>query len=270
VTELSWQTLQLTLRARQFGPDNATTLIGLHGFLDTGASFHPVAEALSDQWRLVIPDHRGHGDSDHLGSGGYYHFPDYLLDLDGLYRRLGIDEAVLMGHSMGASIACYFAGPPTSLKPENAPKRIRRWIRDVRDRQGHQSKGAASLETIARRIARLSPRAEPERLRELATHASAHHPDGHYHWKFDPLHRTQAPLGFDAQRFLHFLEAIACPVLLMWAEESPMHATDESARIAALGDVQEVTIAATGHNLHHERPMEVAKEIRRFLSARGL
>lgn len=261
-------------------------MICLHGFLDTGAAFDPLAGALADRWRVVVPSHRGHGESGHVGAGGYYHFPDYLLDVDGLYRALDIDKAIVVGHSMGASVACYFAGtfpdrveglvlldgigPPTVAQHELAPKRMRRWIDDVRRREGVTAPGAASLEDVARRIGRLSTGATPQRLLELAREAAWEDDEGRWHWRFDPLHRTQAPVAFDHLRFRFFLAAITCPVLALWAEKTPMHSPDEAAREAALGDVTVETIPGTGHNLHHERPDEVAQAMRRFLLAHGL
>jgi pimeloyl-ACP methyl ester carboxylesterase len=256
----------------------------LHGFLDTSASFAPMMEDLGDQWRIWTPDHRGHGRSDAVGVGGYYHFPDYLLDLDGLYRHLGLERAVLVGHSMGASIACYFAGtfpervsalvlldgigPPKGIVADKVPDSTRRWIADVRRRDAHSTKGAETLEAVARSIGRLSTKAAPERLLELAQAATVRDDSGRYQWRFDPLHRTQAPIPFDPLRFRAYLERITSPVLALWAEVSPMHAPDEDARLAALGDVTVETIPGTGHNMHHEQPVAVAEAIRRFLVAR--
>ena len=85
-------------------------LLLLHGFLDHGRSFGRVARALAQRYRVVAPDHRGHGLSGHVGAGGYYHFPDYVRDLHALYEPLEIERAAICGHSMGASIAVYFAG----------------------------------------------------------------------------------------------------------------------------------------------------------------
>ncbi len=283
---LSWTTRGLTLRAYASGPTDAPPLILLHGFLDTATGFIKVMEALNPTWRTYAPDHRGHGLSDAIGAGGYYHFPDYLLDLDGLYRLLDIEEAILVGHSMGASIACYFAGsfpervrglvlldgigPPKGIAADKVPESTRRWIADVRRRESKPPRGAESLEALARSIGRLSTHASTERLLELAAGASFKDKDGRYQWRFDPLHRTHAPLPFDPVRFRAYLERIACPVLALWAETSPMHAPDEDARVAALGDVEVQTLPNTGHNLHHEEPEQVARAIRLFLEARGL
>src|SRR5690606_17454861 len=63
--------------------------------------------------RVIAPDQRGHGLSEHVGRGGFYHFWDYVSDLDALVGSL--ERPVdLVGHSMGGTVACLYA----SLRPE--------------------------------------------------------------------------------------------------------------------------------------------------------
>jgi len=54
----------------------------VHGFLDLGYTWHEVAATLATRAHVIAPDLRGHGDSDWLGAGGYYHFFDYIPELD--------------------------------------------------------------------------------------------------------------------------------------------------------------------------------------------
>src|SRR5690348_15261143 len=66
------------------------TVVLLHGFLDLAWTWVPTVEAgLAGRFHVLAPDVRGHGDSDWVGGGGYYHFIDYLADLDDLVRTLG-------------------------------------------------------------------------------------------------------------------------------------------------------------------------------------
>ena len=59
---------------------------------------------------IVAPDCRGHGDSGWVGDGGYYHFPDYVLDLDSVIQALGVQSIKLIGHSMGGTISLLYTG----------------------------------------------------------------------------------------------------------------------------------------------------------------
>ncbi len=283
-----WETLGLKLAYRAWGRPGDPTLLLLHGLLDTGSAHGRLARHLAAEGLYVVaPDQRGHGESDHVGPGGYYHFADYVLDLDGLYRHLGVETAIMAGHSMGAAVAAYFAGaypervrglilldaigPPGGTDPAGAPARWRRWIDDVRRRENHVEKGAPSLDAVAARIGRLSTRAPAEVLGELARAAAQQRPeDGRWVWRFDRLHRTQAPYGFDDQRFRAFLERITCPTLMLWAQQTGLRAAAAEARLEELSDVEVRTIPDTGHNLHHERPEAVAHAILDFLGDRGL
>lgn len=279
---MGWESLGLPLRARVWGPVEGPPVICLHGFLDTGFAFAAVAESLSDRYRVIAPDHRGHGLSGHVGAGGYYHFPDYVLDLDGLYRHLGLERAALVGHSMGATVAGYFAGsfpervsalvfldglgPPAAAASGDAPGRVRGWIEDVRGLDRSRGRGMADLEAVATRIGRISTAAPRERLLALAEAAAVRDPaDGTWRFRFDPLHRTRSPLAFDPERFEVFLSRIACPALVLWAGTSPMRTPDVEARLESLARVETGVVEGTGHNLHHERPDEVGRRLRDFL-----
>src|SRR5262245_26616302 len=104
----------LTCHVLEWGGADAAldhTVVLLHGFLDLAWTWVPTVEAgLAGRFHVVAPDVRGHGDSDRVGPGGYYHFIDYLADLDALVRTLGRRRLSLVGHSMGGSIASYYAG----------------------------------------------------------------------------------------------------------------------------------------------------------------
>src|SRR5690242_11085102 len=66
------------------------TVVLIHGFLDNAWGWQPMVDAgLAAGLHVVAPDMRGHGDSDWIGPGGYYHFADYLADLHELIDHIG-------------------------------------------------------------------------------------------------------------------------------------------------------------------------------------
>ncbi|MGW2643337.1 alpha/beta fold hydrolase [Streptomyces sp. NPDC001393] len=81
-------------------------LIALHGHLSEGATFAPLARALGPTWHLIAPDQRGQGESDRAAD---YSREGYLTDTEALFDHLGLDRAVLLGHSLGAINAYQFA-----------------------------------------------------------------------------------------------------------------------------------------------------------------
>ena len=120
MTHLPWmhgfEPLTLTLnesvvRARTGGRPGAPALVLLHGFPQTHAMWHRVAQALKDDFFLVMPDLRGYGDS-HL-QAGVAETPDHrhhskramAADVVALVDHLGIDRFALCGHDRGGRVA---------------------------------------------------------------------------------------------------------------------------------------------------------------------
>jgi pimeloyl-ACP methyl ester carboxylesterase len=98
----------LRLHYLEWGNPAGEPLVLVHGFLDQAHSWKRFVAALQEQTQeplwVIAPDCRGHGDSDWVGAGGYYHFPDYVRDLDVIVQKLGVRTIKLIGHSMGGTI----------------------------------------------------------------------------------------------------------------------------------------------------------------------
>ena len=103
----SYESAGLRLSFREFGEQNAPIVVVYHGFLDCAEAWDSVVAPLVPQFRIIALDARGHGDSEWVGSGGAYWFPDYVLDLVTLLESLGVSDespCALVGHSMGGAV----------------------------------------------------------------------------------------------------------------------------------------------------------------------
>ncbi|MEV0092153.1 alpha/beta hydrolase [Streptomyces sp. NPDC050738] len=94
---------ELTIDGRRisyldFGPATGRPLLALHGHISEGAAFAGLAAQLGDEWRVIAPDQRGHGDSDRAAD---YSRQGYIDDLVALLAHLGLDSTVALGHSLG-------------------------------------------------------------------------------------------------------------------------------------------------------------------------
>src|SRR4051812_1193486 len=81
-------------------------MIALHAHWMEGSTFIPLAGALGSEWRVIALDQRGHGYSDHAKT---YSREDYMGDLDALFDHLRVQEAVLVGNSLGGVNAYEYA-----------------------------------------------------------------------------------------------------------------------------------------------------------------
>ncbi|MBI2986625.1 MAG: alpha/beta hydrolase [Deltaproteobacteria bacterium] len=275
----------LKIHYLEWGDPAGEPLILIHGFLDHARSWQPFVASLQMRsptaWRILAPDCRGHGDSGWVGAGGYYHFPDYLFDLDCLIHSLQASSVTLIGHSMGGTISFLYTGTfpkrvkklilvegigPIGMAFADAPHRMERWLSEVRAVQQKKALEYASLEEAAQRLRRKNPRLKPELALELAKWGMRQTTSGKWIWKFDPLHRTTAPQPFYTGQALEFYRRIECPVLLIQGKES-RHAPrpDLRQRLEAIADHTCVEIKDAGHMIHHDNPEGLAEVVAEFL-----
>ena len=96
------------LFVREAGSPDAPPLLLLHGWsFDGEMAFFNVIPGLADRFRVIVPDHRGHGRSDWIR--GPYEIADVADDVAGVMDELGIAKANVFGYSMGGLVAQEFA-----------------------------------------------------------------------------------------------------------------------------------------------------------------
>lgn len=81
-------------------------LVILHGLFGSSKNWTQVSRALSDRRRVVAVDQRNHGDSPHAAP---HSLAAMRADLFALFETLGLERAILLGHSMGGMTAMSFA-----------------------------------------------------------------------------------------------------------------------------------------------------------------
>lgn len=79
----------------------------IHGWTCDRSFFAPQVEYFARRHRVICMDLRGHGESDK--PVGRYPITDYADDVACLLEHLGIDQAVVIGHSMGGTVALQLA-----------------------------------------------------------------------------------------------------------------------------------------------------------------
>jgi N-formylmaleamate deformylase len=95
-------------RVLQFGEPGGQDLLLLAGITMPALGTAFLARALTDRFRVSVPDLRGRGESDRASSGGYT-LAHYAEDADAIIDALELSRPVVLGHSLGARIAAAHA-----------------------------------------------------------------------------------------------------------------------------------------------------------------
>ncbi|MGB8332762.1 MAG: alpha/beta hydrolase [Polyangiales bacterium] len=263
--------------------DHPVDVVLCHGFLDIGWSFDAVARELVAAGHGVVSfDWRGHGQTEWVGAGGYYHFPDYVLDLDELLPQFGEQPVHLVGHSMGGSVCVMYAavrperlrsltliegiGPP-EMEPRHPTARLRAWLDGVAMVRTKTRQPMKDAQDALTRMRIQNPELSEE-LGLFLISKSTRPVNGGLQWTFDPLHKTWSPRPFDAQVFGMLLESISTSTLVV-AGERGFRLQDEQDRIAKIKRHRVSEIPDVGHMVHWFQPRVLASELARFFARHG-
>lgn len=96
----------LTFHYRDWG-GTGRPLVLLHGLASTSHIWDLVAPRLTDGFRVVALDQRGHGETDKPDTG--YDFATIVSDLAAFLEALGLDHPILVGHSWGGNVVVEYA-----------------------------------------------------------------------------------------------------------------------------------------------------------------
>lgn len=252
------------------------TIVLVHGFLDLAWGWAPVAERLATRFHVIAPDLRGHGDSDWIGPGGYYHFFDYVADLDAVIARTARATVSVVGHSMGGSVAGYWAGTrPERLHtlalleglgpPESGPDlpgRARGWVDTWAALSARSPKPMPDLAAAAARLRKHDPLLGAAEAMILAEHGTRPCGGG-VAWKHDPLHLSQGPYPYRVEAAALFWSKVTAPVLYLEGDRSVLRLPDPEVdrRLAAFPAARRQVIAGAGHMLQRNAPDAVAGAI---------
>ena len=90
---------------REAGPQDAPTVVLLHGFPTSSFMFRDLIPRLADRYHVIAPDHLGFGLSDAPGVAEFDYTFDALTDLtDGLLDQLGLTRYAIYVQDYGAPI----------------------------------------------------------------------------------------------------------------------------------------------------------------------
>ena len=260
------------LKLHALGRGEGPPALLLHGWLDHAHSFDTLAPLLPG--RTVAVDFRGHGDSQWVGAGGFYHFLEYVADIDEIAEQLSPGFPLrIVGHSMGAAAGLIYAAArparvqhltlidavPLSISTQEVPVRLTSYLTDLRTLQRRRRR-VDSVEDAAERLRRNNPSLSISAARLLAEHGVSPdaEQDGALAWKWDPLLRAHSPLPVTEEQVQLICAQATAPILALRGERGMLPPEQElRARFPKL-KMTVHTIRGTGHHVHLDAPEEVA------------
>jgi len=284
-----------------WGPQSADTppLVLVHGWMDVGASYQFVVDALSDAFaqgrQIIAPDWRGFGLTTGPATDNYW-FADYFSDLDLLIDHFAGDQPIdLVGHSMGGNVVMHYGGiRPQRIRrlvniegfggpgadPEQAPARYARWMDEIRafERGEMDLRPYDSAAAVARRLAKTNPRlardaAGQDKAAWLATHWARENAHGQWEVLGDPAHKIIYANLPRVEEMLALYRRLAMPVLAVEASDDPIASwwkgkftkAQYHERLQSVPDCRIAIVQDAGHMLHHDQPLALARLLEEFL-----
>lgn len=255
-----------------------TTLLFLHGFLDVGLGFSFVVNALMETgWNFVALDWRGHGRSAWIPDGGYYHFIDYVRDLEDCVRLLDATSLYIVGHSMGAMALTAWLGVtkqnvsgavllealgPMPAMADKGVGRIEKWLADLK--HVGEPRYFQSESVVVQKLAKLYGQVSHQRVVQIAKWATMVDDKG-LRWRYDPLHRTQNPIPIPEGLAQNLWRSIQVPLLWVGGRESPWAGARLDWWLNLRPTLRRQRLPNAGHMLQYEMPVEVGRCIRSFI-----
>ena len=256
----------LRLHYLEWGRENQSTMLLLHGIGDDDHIWDHFARNVADRIRVIALDQRGHGQSDRPLPPAY-RCEDYVADVDKFVHALQLNDVILMGHSMGALHATRYA----ALQPGKVaglihadiepcpPDWNKKYLLNLYE---NLPSAYASIHEYVEEARKNSPYAEEKMLHRIASFALEEGKGGKWRPRFD----REVLFHFDRYDLRPYLRDIRCPSLIIRGEESRVMGHEiakEMSDIIPKGSFAEIPKAT--HPVHTDNPGEFLRVVSEFL-----
>ncbi len=270
----------LRLHYLDWGDPGGRAILFLHGARLSAHTWDVVCLALRARYRCLALDARGHGDS-HWAPPDAYHAEAHVEDVEGLVDGLGLEDFVLVGHSMGGGTALAYAGRHADkLKAlvivDTGPAERAGVVRPGVQRMHDFVNGPAefdSLEEVVERAVAFNPARDRRLLRRSLLNNMRQLPNGRWAWKY---HREglgrRGPEHQEARRqlLLAAIPRISCPTLVLRGGISDMFTAEDAERVAtSLPDGRWHEVPNAGHTIQGDNPKGLLEALEPFLDEVG-
>ncbi|HLI66374.1 MAG TPA: alpha/beta hydrolase [Caulobacteraceae bacterium] len=249
---------------------NAKDLVLLHGFTGHARSWDAFAEAMSDRYRILALDQRGHGETA-WAPADRYGTDEMAEDLVAFVAALSLSDFTLLGLSMGGMVAMNYAGRrPAELGAlvivDIGPEIVASG--GARIREGvQQSDVFASREEAFERARAANPRPPEAHHRHRVDQSLMRTEDGRWTHRYDRALRSPTTVRpRDPEAAWASCANIAVPTLIIRGALSDILAPETAARmLTTIKGSSLTTVENSGHSVPLDAPEGFLAAAREFL-----
>jgi pimeloyl-ACP methyl ester carboxylesterase len=247
----------------------ARDLVLLHGLSGHARSWDHFAAAMTDRYRVLALDQRGHGESG-WASAEAYGTVDMADDLVAFVAAMGLADFTLLGLSMGGAVTIEYAGRrPAQLGAcvivDIGPQIVTTGIQRIRGSLAATDVFASKDEAFG--AARAANSVPPEgHHRERVENNLMRTEDGRWTFRFDRAFRRGMLRTRDEAGAWDSCAAIAVPTLVMRGADSDILSPEIAGRmIETIPGAKFVEVPAAGHAIPLDNPDGFLAAAREFL-----
>jgi esterase len=248
----------------------AKDLVLLHGFTGHARSWDAFAAAMSDRYRVLALDQRGHGETA-WAPADRYGTDEMAEDLVACVGALGLSDFTLLGLSMGGMVAMNYAGRrPKELSAlvivDIGPEIVAAGGARIQEGVRASDVFASRDEAFARARA-ANPRPPEAHHRHRHDHAMMRTQDGRWTWRYDRALRSPTTVrARDPEAAWRACANIDVPTLIIRGALSDILAPETAQRmLETIPDSKLALIENSGHSVPLDAPDAFLVAAREFL-----
>jgi pimeloyl-ACP methyl ester carboxylesterase len=275
-------------------PEDHHTIVGAMRFhyLDWGGNGHPilflhggginahtwdvVCLMLRERYRCVALDQRGHGDSE-WSPAIDYGVETQMRDIEGFIEKLGLENPVLVGQSMGGLNSIAYAIRHSAKMKGLVVVDVGPEINSAgtqRIREFSSTPELESLDAFLERAVKFNPIRDPRVLRRSLFYNLRQLPTGKWSLKHDQRRASEEAWRIatdQRERLLRDVSKISCPTLIVRGGKSDVLSDDAAERFAhMLPHARWLRVENAGHNVQGDNPRGLLDAMNPFLREIGL
>lgn len=263
--------MKIQLNHKVIGQKRKGNLVFVHGILGYWRNFYSISQQFKEDYRCLLYDQRGHGDSPHKKP---YTVENLAQDLKELIADLNMESVFLVGHSLGAYVSCLLAYEQNHLikklvmvdacpwPKEDSAVKIKNILKSLPD----SFKDRSSAQAFFNQSVKDKCFSQEIAYWLMGSLKQASQDKKEIHFSFDKQGLLDLLPSVRQQDFPFYLKNIKCPTLFLRGENSSHFFKSDLEKTLKLNSlIQGVEVPQSRHWIHAEQPQKFVKYTRAFL-----